>query len=204
MTSPTRPTNVSIAPASRRPARRGGRHLRAVVADRRPAVPVLVATGIVLLSLFGLAVMHAMLIQGQVVLDTREVAIAQQGEEIETMRLRVAELEAPDRVLTVASERLGMLPATEIGYVLPVGAAPDDDLVRSAPAEVPVVEVPEIIGDGTASAGPVDPSVDGTASAADSAVSDASPQSDDADASAGDAPVADVPGEDVNAEVVGG
>lgn len=131
---------------------RPGRHLRPVEGPSRrrsPAVPVLVGVGMVLLSLFGLAVMHALLIGGQIQLDKTQREVAAEAEEVRRLRLRVAELESPDRVLEVARDRLGMVPAAEVGYLLPDGVdVGDGTLLRVAAAEAPG---PEDVPAGTVS-----------------------------------------------------
>lgn len=133
---------------SRRP--RPGRHLRPVEAPSRrrsPAVPVLVGTGIVLVALFGLAVMHALLIGGQIQLDGAQREVASESEAVRRLRLRVAELESPDRVLEVARDRLGMVPTAEVGYLLPVGVETgSDERVRVEPAGSPDAEAEPLVG----------------------------------------------------------
>ena len=127
-----------------RPGRRTGRHLRPVrrpVPRRSPAVPVLVGAGIVVSALFALAAMHALLIGGQIRLDGMQREVASESEEIRRLRLRVAELESPDRVLDVARTRLGMVQPTEVGYLAPAGVNTGDDTrTRVEPATVPVPE----------------------------------------------------------------
>lgn len=128
------------APAER-PRRRGGRHLKALPAQRHrrsTAVPVLVGAGVVISCLFAVAVMHALLIGGQIRLDEMQQDVASETEAVERLRLQVAELEAPDRILDVAQERLGMQEPAEIGYVLPQGAdGADGELMSVPPATVP-------------------------------------------------------------------
>jgi hypothetical protein len=124
-----------------RPRRRPGRHLRPVARPTRrrsPAVPVLVGAGIVISALFALAVMHALLIGGQIRLDGMQREVAAEAEEIRRLRLRVAELEAPDRVLDVARRRLGMVQPGEVGYLAPAGVDTGDvTRTRVEPATVP-------------------------------------------------------------------
>ncbi len=124
-----------------RPRRRPGRHLRPVEKQtkrRSPAVPVIVGSGIVIVALFALAAMHALLISGQLHLDDLRREQASESEEIRRLRLEVAQLEAPDRVLEVARDRLGMVDPGEVGYLLPVGVAGGDDApVRVDPATTP-------------------------------------------------------------------
>lgn len=134
------------APA-RRPVGRPGRHLRPVERPRpkrSPAVPALVGVGMVIVALLTLAVMHALLIGGQVRLDAMRRDVASESEAIRRLELRVAELESPDRVLDVARERLGMVQPAEVGYLLPVGVAGGpEEPVRVAAAEVPPEPEPE-------------------------------------------------------------
>ncbi|HEX4903646.1 MAG TPA: septum formation initiator family protein [Acidimicrobiales bacterium] len=104
-------------------------------------MPALVGVGMVIAALLALAVMHALLIGGQVRLDGLHADVASETEAIRRLELRVAELESPDRVLDVARDRLGMVQPTEVGYLLPVGVpgAPEEP-VRVAPAEPPAPE----------------------------------------------------------------
>ena len=126
---------------SHRPAHRPGRHLRPVErpgSRRSPAVPALVAVGIVIAALLALAVMHALLIGGQVRLDGLRRDVAAETEAIRRLELRVAELESPGRVLDVARDRLGMVQPAEVGYLLPVGVdGGPEEPVRVDPAELP-------------------------------------------------------------------
>lgn len=143
MTVPTRPEPDRRA--------RPGRHLRPVEGPARrrrsPAVPVLVGTGMVLLSLFALAVMHALLIGGQIRLDQFQREVAAEAEEVRQLRLRVAQLESPDRVLDVARERLGMVPPAEVGYLLPASVDIEQDApVRVAAAERPAPDEEPLVG----------------------------------------------------------
>lgn len=140
-------------PALPEPNRRSrpGRHLRPVEGPARrrrsPAVPVLVGTGMVLLSLFALAVMHALLIGGQIQLDESQREVAAEAEEVRQLRLRVAQLESPDRVLDVARERLGMVPPAEVGYLLPASVEIEEDApVRVAAAERPAPDEEPAVG----------------------------------------------------------
>lgn len=176
---PARSSRAAAPRPSPRPARRPGRHLRPVErpgARRSPAVPALVAVGIVIAALLALAVMHALLIGGQVRLDGLRRDVASETEAIRRLELRVAELESPDRVLDVARDRLGMVQPAEVGYLLPVGVAGgSEEPVRVAPAEVPPPPEP------LASESPEQAEVDRAVSDADAEVeADADGASDDA------------------------
>lgn len=154
-------------PVRERPERRGGRHLKPVdrsrpLPTRRPGAPVLVGTGIVIVALFALAAMHALLIGGQLRLDDAERAMASETEEIRKLRLRVAELESPGRVLEVARDRLGMVEPSEVGYLLPASVDTGDDApIRVAPAELPPPPEPEPVATVSAEQAEVDAAVDG-------------------------------------------
>lgn len=131
---------VQFPAPSERSRRRGGRHLKAVSPQRRrrsTAIPVLVGAAVVFLGMFAVAGMHAFLIDGQIELDALQREVASESEAVERLRLAVAELEAPDRILSVAQERLGMQEPGEIGYVLPEGSADSASLLRVPPATVP-------------------------------------------------------------------
>lgn len=179
------PTSAALAielPASpARPARRE-RHLRSVEPTRRrrrrrgPAVPVLVATGIVIVALFALAFMHALLINGQLRLDEARRQIEIEAEEVRVRQLEVAQLEAPDRVLDAARDRLGMVVPDEVGYLLPVGVdSAVDEPVRVAPATVPPT---------TAAPAPAPPSTDDASSGTDTGTDTGTDANGDGDADA--------------------
>ncbi|MDZ7673664.1 MAG: septum formation initiator family protein [Acidimicrobiales bacterium] len=138
MTSAGPAIELPVRPEEERPRRRSGRHLRPVEKQKRrrsPAVPIVVGAGIVVVALFALAAMHALLINRQIRLDDLRQDAAAEAEEVRRLRLEVAELEAPDRVLDVARTRLGMVDPAEVGYLLPAGVeGGDGEPIRVAPA----------------------------------------------------------------------
>jgi cell division protein FtsL len=75
-------------------------------------------------ALFGLVAWHVALTTWQAHLERvqREAQTAQ--ERYERLRLEVAELEAPERVVAVAQRRLGMVPPPQVTYLSPTGDAP--------------------------------------------------------------------------------
>lgn len=88
-----------------------------------------IATGgavLVVIGLFALAASHAMLASGQARLDdlNREVDDAQAR--YQSLRLDIAELEAPDRIVREAQERLGMVPPPDVTYLSPSAALADE------------------------------------------------------------------------------
>jgi len=111
---------VRVPPADRR-------HLR-VVSDarvvaarrRRRLRGVLFLVGIVTTCLlFALAAFHAMLASGQADLDQLEQHVSDAQARYESLRLEVAELEAPSRIVREAQERLGMVPPPGVTYLTP-------------------------------------------------------------------------------------
>jgi cell division protein FtsL len=114
------------APAPRRGARRPPLHVvrteRSPLARRARArllgVLVLLVVGV---ALFGLVASHVALTQGQFQLDRLEVRAAEEQARYERLRLQVAELESPARVVAAAQERLGMVPPPGVTYLSPVG-----------------------------------------------------------------------------------
>lgn len=90
---------------------------------RRGGVGVVVyLAGVALFaSLLGLAVFQTFLVQSQSTLDQLDDRIVAEQERTEELRLQVAQLEAPDRILSVATEDLGMIPAQDV-VVLPAAS----------------------------------------------------------------------------------
>ena len=126
-----KPAPVRVPPADRRLAEPPRRHLR-VVSDarvvaarrRRRLRGVLVLSGMVMAaSLFALAAFHAMLASGQADLDRVEQRVSDAQARYESLRLQVAELEAPSRIVREAQERLGMVPPPGVTYLTPSEAS---------------------------------------------------------------------------------
>jgi hypothetical protein len=122
-TSTVLATRAAVAPAPEReprradPNERGERPALRVVPStpaRRSVGPVVFLAGLALFgSLFGLAVFHAMLVQSQSSLDELDAEITTARAHREELRLDIAELEAPERILAEARDR-GMVPAEDV------------------------------------------------------------------------------------------
>jgi cell division protein FtsL len=123
---------VVRAPAVAPPpeARPGPRHARPhlqVVAPPKPAYQLrtgpTVALGCVLAFVIAIAVVacQVLLVQGQQRLDAVHGEIAEQTDRYDELRLEVAELESPERIVAAATE-LGMVPPPEVTYLTPSGA----------------------------------------------------------------------------------
>lgn len=127
-------TAVLPGPGARRP--RSAPDLRVVgrarprpTRRRRRARGAAALAGLLAVALFGLVTSHVVLTQGQFRLqELRQRAAAEQAR-YERLRLRVAELESPARVVAAAHERLGMVPPPGVTYLSPVGTASGPDPV---------------------------------------------------------------------------
>jgi cell division protein FtsL len=90
-------------------------------------VAVLVAAG-----LFGAVFFHVLLTQGQLQLDRIQTRAAAEQARNERLRLEVAELQSPERIVAAAQQQLGMVPPASVTYLSPSGSRP-----AGAPATTP-------------------------------------------------------------------
>jgi cell division protein FtsL len=107
------------------------RHLRVVRPEAGRRLRISPRTGVVLTvslfgALFGVAVSHAMLIESQMDLEQLDEQAAAEQARYERLRLDVAQLESPDRIVRDAQDRLGMVPADDVVWLTPDQPAPDD------------------------------------------------------------------------------
>ena len=126
----------------RRPA---PRHLRVVERDRSrrlpsPAVLTVLGAAVLFAMLFALAAFHTVLVSGQERLDRLETRVAEQQDRYQRLRLSVAQLESPQRIVAEAAGRLGMVPAPATTYLTPSGAAGADVAAATAGNEAPAEE----------------------------------------------------------------
>ena len=130
----------AAAPRRRRDEDGPRRHLRLALPPRRslrlsPRVGV-VLTVVGFVALFGVAVCHALLIQNQASVDELDRRVATEQARYEKLRLQVAELESPQRIMSEAQEDLGMVPAGETVWLTPDQPAPTSTTVPD-PVESP-------------------------------------------------------------------
>ncbi|HUF33375.1 MAG TPA: hypothetical protein VMN58_09240 [Acidimicrobiales bacterium] len=138
----TAPAPVRSRPARSRPAPAPQRRPRLRVVDevaprrspRRGRLVVVVAAVAAVVSLFALAAFHAMLVSGQVALDELGSRVADEQGRYESLRLEVASLESPERVVAVAQEQLGMVPPEEIIWLPAPTGSPDQAPVTAGAA----------------------------------------------------------------------
>lgn len=114
------------APEEARPPLRVVRANELSARGRRRRARVLTATVsiLALAGLFGLAVFNVLIAQGQVRLNNVEDRANAQQDRYERLRLEVAQLESPERVVAAAQERLGMVPPPSVHYLSPKLANP--------------------------------------------------------------------------------
>lgn len=121
-----------VRPAStpRPDARPGPRHARPhleLVAPPKPRWQLrtgpTVALGAFLAFVIAFVVVacQVMLVQGQQRLDDLDRALGEQSDRYGELRLEVAELESPERIVAAATA-LGMVPPPEVTYLTPRGA----------------------------------------------------------------------------------
>ena len=108
----------------------------------------LVVTGgvVLFLLLFALAGFQALLVSSQQRLDEldRQVAVAQ--DRYQDLRVEVAALEAPERILNTAVHELGMVPSGAATYVAPSDAVAAEVEARAHEAEVDVADSSDTSG----------------------------------------------------------
>lgn len=91
-----------------------------VAVRRRRARRLLMVAGVVAIAaLLALAGVNAVLVSNQVRIDTLEQQVVDAQARHQALRLEVATLEAPQRVVSAATERLGMISPDTITYVQP-------------------------------------------------------------------------------------
>ncbi len=73
-------------------------------------------------ALLGVVVTHVALTQNQFRLDSLDGRVASQAAEQQRLRLQVAELESPSRIVQVAEQKLGMVVPSSVTYLEPVPA----------------------------------------------------------------------------------
>jgi cell division protein FtsL len=76
-------------------------------------------------ALFGAVVFSTFIVQGQQRLDRLNDQVGDAQAEYERLRLQVAQLESPSRIVDEATRRLGMVEPPRTTYLLPPPAADD-------------------------------------------------------------------------------
>lgn len=129
MTPPSRAAVAEALPAGQlrrtptAPRRGAPTQRRLEVVEPRPQVlsPVAVALSVllVIVVLFGVVAFHTLLVANQSQLDQLDRRIAQERLELDRLILREAQLSAPDRIVRVAGQDLGMVTPVEVVWLDP-------------------------------------------------------------------------------------
>ncbi len=122
MTAPVRaPRPQPARPARPRPQLEVVKADQLAEAARRKLVRrlAMAATVAAALSLFGVVVAHVVLTQNQFRLDQLRDRSSLQQAEYDRLRLEVAELESPRRIVADAQQRLGMIIPPKVVYLAP-------------------------------------------------------------------------------------
>ena len=91
---------------------------------RRARLAAVFTVGLIALGLFATVVFHVVITQNQFRLDhLRDQASAEQTR-YQRLRLQVAELESPERIVATAQDRLGMVQPPKVAYLAPQQPAP--------------------------------------------------------------------------------
>jgi cell division protein FtsL len=124
---PTRPQEAAPRPNLR--VLRDGEGATEAERARLVRVAVVLATAVGALCLFGVVVFHVLLTQNQFRLDKLQEESIERQAEYDRLRLQVAELESPDRIVA-AAQNLGMVTPPKVTYLAPTveeTPAADDD-----------------------------------------------------------------------------
>lgn len=92
-------------------------------------------------GLFFVVFLHVLLTQGQADLDRLEARAEAEGAQNRRLRVAVAELESPARVVGVARQRLGMVPPAAVTYLQAVDPAAPLPPIPTGPAPRPAPSV---------------------------------------------------------------
>jgi cell division protein FtsL len=123
---------------------RGGRpipaHRRHGPAPDRPLRLALWTTAVLTVgTIFGAAAFHVLLVQSQFRLDGLENQAGVEQQHYEQLRLEVARLAAPERIVAAAQQRLGMVVPPDVAYLMaptPTGSEPASASVAGEWSEV--------------------------------------------------------------------
>jgi cell division protein FtsL len=94
--------------------------------DRHLRLALLTTAVLTVGTIFGAAAFHVLLVQSQFRLDRLKDTAATEQQRYEHLRLEVARLSAPERIVATAAERLGMVVPPEVAY-LPAPSPPGND-----------------------------------------------------------------------------
>jgi cell division protein FtsL len=94
------------------------------IRQRRARLAVTALMALVATGLFGLVALHVLLTQNQFRLDDLRSKATTEEARYQRLRLEVAQLESPERIVADAQQRLGMVEPPSVTYLTPVKPAP--------------------------------------------------------------------------------
>ena len=101
------------------------RRKRRVAAQRQWRLALSITALLSVIAIFGAAVFHVMLVQSEFRLEKLEAEATAEQQRYEKLRLEVARLGAPERIVAAAQQRLGMVPPAQVSYI--TAASPTDE-----------------------------------------------------------------------------
>jgi hypothetical protein len=131
-----RPVLEVVAPAARR---------------RRSWQVGTVAGGLLFLAMFVIVGAQTLIVQQQRHIDDVNNRITAAEDQAEQLKMDLAELQSPERIVNEARDRLGMVQAPSPVYLLP--GADDDARAAEVPAATPTTTVPKATSPTTAKSG---------------------------------------------------
>lgn len=143
--APARPTRALRPDAAPAPAPAEPRHLRVVppgyvsprTRQRRARLLVVLIGAAIAAALFGVVAFHVVLTQNQLDIQHLQSEADAASVKQQQLRLQVAQLESPERVVD-AAQKLGMVPPATVHYLSPNGtAAPLKPVSAPTPTTVP-------------------------------------------------------------------
>ena len=120
---------------------RGGPR-RGPAPDRPLRLALLVTAVLTVGTIFGAAIFHVLLIQSEFRLDQLNKEAAKEQARYEKLRLDVAQLSAPERIVATAQQRLGMVVPPQVAYLM--APAPQDPGSKGAEPDDPAA--PSLVG----------------------------------------------------------
>lgn len=126
--SPSRPQQ----PRARRPG------LRVVEPPRRTGRFLVACLALLAVGVLTVVSLSALAAESAFAARELEQDIAELRARYDELTAEVAELESPDRIRAVAVSELGMVPASEPGYLLVERGVTDDHRTRAAGSDLPV------------------------------------------------------------------
>jgi cell division protein FtsL len=130
------PRRVPLRAPARRHEKESRPSLRVVgEEDRRPryALWTVVALSVVFALFLALVMFHTVLLKNQRQLDQLDAQVRDRQATYQQLRLQVAQLQSPERILEVATAKLGLVPSNGTTYLTPSGT--DAVAARQAQAE---------------------------------------------------------------------